>query len=270
MPVANVTNNSTTINSYSTTIQQFFNQGNSFSQSIHEAECGFRKRLLKQTPFGSFWTPFKTPADVGLPLLPQSNKQIVLIDTSQGLTSAISRTFSSKSDEESNATFQLFYLYYANSSEPISGVIPLDISSNLTMELSRKPKIQQRQLVSTKNLHIKNIRFYSVLGIQKLDDVNGFVDIDLNVSSDWIISSQRSGKTLQAYLDENDINVSAIKDVNLSCSFIDTNTSSLSTKGCESFPSPDLSQASCSCNHATTFTIVLSVSVRTVPHEVQV
>ena len=125
------------------------------SPSIHEAECDFRKRLLKQPPFGSFWTPFETPADVGLPLLPESNKQIVLIDTSQELTSAISRTFSSKYDEESNATFQLVHLYFANLSEPILGVILLDISSNLTMELSRKPKIQQRQLVSTKNLHIK-------------------------------------------------------------------------------------------------------------------
>ena len=116
----------------------------------------------------------------------------------------------------------------------------------------------------------KNIRFYSVLGIQKLDDVNGFVDIDLNVSSDWIISSQRSGESLQAYLNENVINVSAIEDVTLTCVLIDTNTSSLSAKCCESFPSTDLSQVSCSCNHATVFTIVLSVSARTVPYEVQV
>ena len=183
-----------------------------------------------------------------------------------------SKKFIFNSNEQSNTTFNL------NPSNPnkinnyILEVIPMDINAKFIPSLLPKPTHQQRYLVSTTKLYMKNLNFYCVLGFQYFEDCdnNDFVDLDLHVAGDWIINSQQSNETLQAYLRDNNISAFAIKNVALTCVFIDTNTNSLSAEGCKSFFSADLSQVSCRCNHATVFTIVLSVSVKTVPYAVQV
>ena len=183
-----------------------------------------------------------------------------------------SKKFIFYSNEQSNTTFNL------NPSNPnkinnyILDVIPMDINAKFISGLLPKPTHQQRYLLSTTKLYVKNLYFYCVLGFQYFEDhdKNDFVDLDLHVAGDWIINSQQSNETLQAYLRDNNISAFAIKNVALTCVFVDTNTNSLSAEGCKSFSTPDLSQVSCRCNHATVFTIVLSVSVKTVPYALQV
>ena len=178
-------------------------------------------------------------------------------------------------DKASNVSFHVDTLDQANNlnNSTVIGVIPFDINSSLVSSLFINKTTQQTDVISTTILPLQNGRFYSVLGFEDFDndsDNDIYVDLDLHVGANWTFPTKVPNQTLQSFLNNTNLRASAIKGAQLKCTFIDTNESSLSDEGCESVSSPDLSQVTCICNHATVFTIVLSVSVKQVPYSVQV
>ena len=178
-------------------------------------------------------------------------------------------------DEVSNVSFHVNTSDQTTSSNDstVIGVTPFDINASLVTYLFMNKTTQETDVISTTILPLQNRRFYSVLGFEDFDNDSGndiYVDLDLHVGANWTFPTKVPIQTLQSFLNNTNLSSSAIKGAHLKCVFIDTNESSLSDEGCESVSSPDLSHVTCICNHATVFTIVLSVSVEQVPYSVQV
>ena len=213
-----------------------------------EAECLFRKRLKKDRDC-------KTgPVSFFNFLVPPSNTQHFVFNDNNA----------------SRAAFRLHTLVPQQTSNFFLGVIPLNI--DVTDSLSNQSS-QKTDLIFTSTLPLQNVKLYSVLGFGQFDatsDDDVFVDLNLQVGGNWTISSLITKQAIQTFLSDNQLSSSAIKNATLRCVFIDIDTNSYSEEGCESVSSPDLNQVFCNCSHATVFTIVLSVSVKKVPYDVQV
>ena len=213
-----------------------------------EAECLFRKRLKKDRDC-------KTGAISSITLpVQQNNAQLFVFNDNNA----------------SSAAFRLQTLVPQQTTNFFLGVIPLDI--DVTDSLSNQSS-QKTDLIFTSTLPLQNVKLYSVLGFGQFDatsDDDVFVDLNLQVGGNWTISSLITKQAIQTFLSDNQLSSSAIKNAILRCVFIDIDTNSYSEEGCESVSSPDLNQVFCNCSHATVFTIVLSVSVKKVPYDVQV
>ena len=113
-------------------------------------------------------------------------------------------------------------------------------------------------------------RLYSVLGFDKktresiIENLEVQITLKENASNAqqkiWDLMQTKKLEGKQVFANQ----------ASLKCVFINTTTEMLSDYGCQSNSSQSLSQINCICNHTTVFTIVLSVSLKTVPYGVKV
>ena len=113
-------------------------------------------------------------------------------------------------------------------------------------------------------------RLYSVLGFNNVtrDSIIENLEVQITLKENASNAQQKVRDLLQARKHEG--KQVFVNQTSLKCVFINTTTEMLSDYGCQSSSSQNLSKISCVCSHTTVFTIVLSVSLKTVPDGVKV
>lgn len=131
---------------------------------------------------------------------------------------------------------------------------------NITHFSLRKEQLS-RQIFS-------NQTYFDVLGFDSFTDQPAKIDVEFSFS---INDTEKLYKKIQSieYLMTVKERAS-IDKASLRCVFIDEEERVFSDRGCTSQSSPDLKNVTCKCNHATIFTIILSITLSVVPQSVQV
>ena len=176
--------------------------------------------------------------------------------------------------ETSNGFFELFS---GNANESMDqkdyvlDVVSVDINSSLIHAFLAN-ETRRQTIIANYFLPLENIGHYSVLGFEDFNDSDDdtFVDLDLFVRFNWTIQSDNASTAFQTFLNQNQAKIFAVKNASLKCVFINTDEGSYSDSGCQSHFTSDFTHISCECDHATIFTIILSVSVINVPFTVEV
>ena len=223
---------------------------------IMEAECTLRKQLRRRRRKESFCTKvqpgsrFQTPNAFFTKLQPGS-------------------TF-----ETSNAFFELVPRNANESMNPkdyVLDVVSVNINSSL-IDVFLANETRRQTIITNHFLRLEKIGHYSVLGFEDFNDGDDdmFVDLNLSVRFNWTIQPDNASTAFRTFLNQNQAKIFAVKSASLKCVFINIDEGSYSDSGCQSNSTSDFRHISCECDHATVFTIILSVSVINVPFTVEV
>ena len=182
------------------------------------------------------------------------------------------QTFQCKNNR-SNVSFKLNTIDEAtrDSENYVLDVVAVDINSNF-INVFLVNETTEQSVVTNHSLPMKNVGHYSVLGFDNFNDTDDdvFLDLNFSVRFNWTIQSAMASTAFRTFLNQNEAKIFAVKSASLKCVFINTDEGSYSDSGCRSTFTPDFRHISCECDHATIFTIILSVSVITVPFTVEV
>ena len=153
--------------------------------------------------------------------------------------------------------------------DPLVDVVPLILSSENLSLLLPNNIIQENGIQTLFKFISPNTTFYSVFGFDYDTDQNLNLSVQFN---ETFTDNQVVSETVQAIKNTNlkEQETTYIQNVSLICVFVDTTKDGFSDNGCESKFSSFSNNITCDCNHATVFTIILSVSLTTVPKSVQV
>ena len=168
-------------------------------------------------------------------------------------------------------TFSVIFNNYFNDSfkDSVVDVVSLILSSKNLSSLLRNKITQDNGMQTLFEFPSPNTTLYSVLGFDYDTEQNLNLSVQFNKTfTDFQIVSEK----IQAIKNNNlkEQKTTYIQNVSLECVFVDTKSNIFSSDGCRSKFSSFSNNITCDCNHATMFTIILSVSLTTVPQSVQV
>ena len=148
-------------------------------------------------------------------------------------------------------------------------VVPLILSSENLTSLLPNNITQENGIQTLYKFLSPNTTFYSVFGFDYDTKQNLNLSVQFNKT---FTDSQVVSETVQAITNTNlkEQKTTYVQNVSLICVFVDTKNNVFSENGCKSKFSTFSNNITCDCNHATMFTIILSVSLTTVPKSVQV
>ena len=168
-------------------------------------------------------------------------------------------------------TFSVELNNYFNDSfeDPVVDVVSLILSSENLSPLLRNNITQDNGIQTLFKFLSPNTTLYSVFGFDYDTDQNLNLSVQFNKT---LTDSKVVSETIQAIKNTNlkEQKTTYIQNVSLECVFVDTKNNMFSSYGCRSKFSSFSNNITCDCNHATMFTIILSVSLTTVPKRVQV
>ena len=168
-------------------------------------------------------------------------------------------------------TFSVELNNYFNDSfeDPIVDVVSLILSSENLSPLLRNNITKDNGIQTLFKFLSPNTTLYSVFGFDYDTDQNLNLSVQFNKT---LTDSKVVSETIQAIKNTNlkEQKTTYIQNVSLECVFVDTKNNMFSSDGCRSKFSSFSNNITCDCNHATMFTIILSVSLTTVPKSVQV
>ena len=173
--------------------------------------------------------------------------------------------------KRNRTTLSVIFNNYFNDSfkDPVVDVVSLILSSENLNSLLRNNITQDNGMQTLFEFPSPNTTFHSVLGFDYDTEQNLNLSVQFNKTfTDFQIVSE----TIQAIKNTNlkEQKTIYIQNVSLECVFVDTKNNMFSSYGCRSKFSSFSNNITCDCNHATMFTIILSVSLTTVPQSVQV